>query len=220
MDEHFYRLKIVVGGDATFTSHKDETRIIERAMRRLDLPISFTRGFSPKPKISFGPARPTGFGSLSDLVEICLLREVEPKFLKKSLNDVLPDGFFVLDVRKIGKEEFGNLNEVIEEALTAILIEDSFNVATVLENLNNHIRPFGEFNYDANLNSYFLHILREAISSGKIEEKEEGVFIYFTPLDKAKSVARIDKYLLNADIKESIRNAIKRFYLLEFRLKR
>ncbi|MCX7831987.1 MAG: TIGR03936 family radical SAM-associated protein [Actinobacteria bacterium] len=219
MDKHFYRLRIVVGGEAAFTSQNDETRVIERAMRRLDLPIAFTQGFSPKPILSFGPARPTGFGSLSDLVEICLLEDFDPQFLKKGLNNVLPEGFFVLEVQKIKQEEFGSLNALIEEARTGILIEDPSYIPSLLANLNTFIDANGEFYFDNSSNQYFLRILREAISNGKIEKKEEGVFIFFKPPAKAKSAARIDKFLINFDIKQSLRGSIKRCYIFEYRLK-
>jgi radical SAM-linked protein len=57
-------------GKIRFTSHRDVARIWERTLRRADLPIAYTEGFSPRPKLSFGLALSTGYESLGEYLDV------------------------------------------------------------------------------------------------------------------------------------------------------
>jgi hypothetical protein len=59
-------------GKVRFTSHRDVARIWERALRRAGLPVAYTEGFSPRPKLSFGLALSTGYESLGEYLDISL----------------------------------------------------------------------------------------------------------------------------------------------------
>lgn len=59
-------------GKIRFTSHRDVARIWERALRRAGVQVAYTEGFSPRPKLSFGLALPTGYESLSEYLDINL----------------------------------------------------------------------------------------------------------------------------------------------------
>lgn len=59
-------------GKVRFTSHRDVARIWERALRRANLPLAYTEGFSPRPKLSFGLALPTSYESLGEYLDINL----------------------------------------------------------------------------------------------------------------------------------------------------
>jgi radical SAM-linked protein len=59
-------------GKVRFTSHRDVARIWERSLRRAGLPIAYTEGFSPRPKLSFGLALSTGYESLGEYLDISL----------------------------------------------------------------------------------------------------------------------------------------------------
>jgi radical SAM family uncharacterized protein len=65
-----YRLRLAKVGRAAFLGHLDFLRLLGRSFRRADLAISQTRGFSPKPRVSFGPALGLGIPSLGELVDI------------------------------------------------------------------------------------------------------------------------------------------------------
>ena len=57
-------------GKVRFTSHRDVARLFERALRRAQLPVANTEGFSPRPKMHFGLALPTGGESLAEYLDI------------------------------------------------------------------------------------------------------------------------------------------------------
>ena len=67
-----YRIRFAKIGRAAFLGHLDLVRLLARSFRRADLPLAVTRGFSPKPRISFGPALGLGVPSLGELVDVDL----------------------------------------------------------------------------------------------------------------------------------------------------
>ena len=95
------RVRATKTGKVRFTSHRDAARMWERALRRAGLPVAFSEGFTPRPKISFGLALPTGAESIAEYVDIELQREiavadVDLDTLPARLSDALPNGFDVL----------------------------------------------------------------------------------------------------------------------------
>jgi radical SAM-linked protein len=94
-------------GKVRFTSHRDAARIWERALRRAGLPIAATEGFTPRPKISFGLALPTGAESIAEYVDIELRHDatdVDLTTIPRRLSAALPGGFDALaaEVREPG----------------------------------------------------------------------------------------------------------------------
>jgi radical SAM family uncharacterized protein/radical SAM-linked protein len=67
-----YRIGFAKVGRAAFLGHLDLLRLLARSFRRADLPLAMTRGFSPKPRISFGPALGLGVPSLGELIDVDL----------------------------------------------------------------------------------------------------------------------------------------------------
>ncbi|HEX6421850.1 MAG TPA: TIGR03936 family radical SAM-associated protein [Acidimicrobiales bacterium] len=92
------RLRFSKQGKVRFTSHRDLARIWERALRRADVPIAYTEGFSPRPKLSFGLALSTGHESLGEYLDVALRDAqdlVAVERLPALLGPVLPAGIDV-----------------------------------------------------------------------------------------------------------------------------
>jgi radical SAM-linked protein len=66
------RIRFAKHGKVRFTSHRDVARIWERALRRAEVPIAYTEGFSPRPKLSFGLALSTGHESRGEYLDVAL----------------------------------------------------------------------------------------------------------------------------------------------------
>jgi radical SAM-linked protein len=92
------RIRYAKRGRLRFTSHRDFARALERAVRRADLPMAFSAGFNPHPKISYLGAAPTGVASEAEYLELSLMRWVDPDRLRAGLDAALPDGLDILDV--------------------------------------------------------------------------------------------------------------------------
>jgi radical SAM-linked protein len=107
------RIRYAKRGRLRFTSHRDFARAFERALRRADIPMAYSAGFSPHPKISYVGASPTGVASEAEYLEIGLARESDPEQIRTALDAALPDGLDVLEVVPAGT---GSLAERIEAA--------------------------------------------------------------------------------------------------------
>src|ERR1017187_10677555 len=79
-------------GRMRFASHRDIARAIERAVRKADLPVAFSSGFSPHPKISYPGGAPTGAASEAEYFEIALTGSREPAQVPETLDAALPRG--------------------------------------------------------------------------------------------------------------------------------
>ena len=86
------RLRYAKRGRLRFTSHRDFQRALERALRRVEVPMAYSAGFNPHPKISYANAAPTGAASEAEYVEIGLSRRCDPEALRAALDESLPDG--------------------------------------------------------------------------------------------------------------------------------
>jgi radical SAM-linked protein len=91
------RLRYAKRGRLRFTSHRDVARAFERAVRRAGLPVAFSAGFSPHPRISWVGAAPTGVASEAEYVEIGLSAAVSPPAAAAALDAALPAGLDILD---------------------------------------------------------------------------------------------------------------------------
>ncbi len=92
------RLRYTKRGRLRFTSHRDIARAFERALRRAQVPMAYSAGFSPHPKISWVGAAPTGVASEAEYVEISVAERVDPEALRRKLDESLPLGIDVEEV--------------------------------------------------------------------------------------------------------------------------
>ena len=72
------RLRYAKRGPARFTSHRDFSRALERALRRAEVPMAYSSGFNPHPRISYAGAAPTGSASEAEYLEIGLAKVLDP----------------------------------------------------------------------------------------------------------------------------------------------
>lgn len=91
------RLRYTKRGRLRFTSHRDFQRAFERALRRAEVPMAYSAGFTPHPKVSYANAAPTGTGSEAEYLEIALTERRDPAVLRALLDESLPDGLDVID---------------------------------------------------------------------------------------------------------------------------
>ncbi|WP_370155597.1 TIGR03936 family radical SAM-associated protein [Streptacidiphilus sp. EB129] len=100
------RLRYTKRGRLRFTSHRDFQRALERALRRSAVPMAYSAGFSPHPRISFANAAPTGSASEAEYVELALSAHRDPELLRAQLDDSLPDGLDVIDAVEVRTPNF------------------------------------------------------------------------------------------------------------------
>jgi radical SAM-linked protein len=84
-----------------FASHRDIARAIERGVRKAGLPVAFSAGFSPHPKISYAGGAPTGTASEAEYLEISLTGAYPVSVVRDRLDAALPDGIDVIEVLEL-----------------------------------------------------------------------------------------------------------------------
>jgi radical SAM-linked protein len=85
-------------GKMRFASHRDVARAFERGVRRAGLPIAYSAGFTPHPKISYAGGAPTGVASEAEYLSLTLTSPQAAEQVCQRLNAALPDGIDVIDV--------------------------------------------------------------------------------------------------------------------------
>ncbi len=94
-------------GRMRFASHRDIARAIERGVRKAGLPVAFSAGFSPHPKISYPGGAPTGVASEAEYLQIALTGWRDPSDVRERLDAALPDGIDVIEVTELGAGQAG-----------------------------------------------------------------------------------------------------------------
>lgn len=95
------RITFTKQGALRYIGHLDLHRLWERAMRRAELPISYSQGFHPQPKISLAAALPLGFSSRAEVLDVRLNDELPTEEIFARLKDNLPPDIKVTDVQSV-----------------------------------------------------------------------------------------------------------------------
>lgn len=113
-----YRLRFSKRGKVRFISHRDVVRSFDRAFRIAQLPLAFTGGFSPRPKMGFGLALPLGYESDAEYLDVELVREIEESVMIADVSTALPEGIEVMGVARLEARAVS-----LQEAVTLLRYE-------------------------------------------------------------------------------------------------
>jgi len=92
------RITFAKQGPLRYTGHLDLHRLWERAARRAELPLAYSQGFHPQPKMNIAAALPLGFSSRCEVMDMKLEHEIQLEGLREKLQQTLPAGIQVLNV--------------------------------------------------------------------------------------------------------------------------
>jgi radical SAM-linked protein len=96
------RLTFSRGEELKYISHLDLMRLWQRALRRADIPLVYSQGFSPHPRLSLAAPLAVGVTSDGELMDIFLERRVSPHFFLKTVREQLPRGIDITEVVELG----------------------------------------------------------------------------------------------------------------------
>lgn len=96
------RIRLTFGkrGPARYISHLDLARALERALNRSRLPVAYTQGYNPRPRLQFASALPLGFTSDCELADVWLEERVAPQKVREALAPTMPPGLPLFDVHE------------------------------------------------------------------------------------------------------------------------
>ena len=95
------RLRFKKVGEMRFLSHLELVHLFYRASKRVDLPLCFSEGFHPMPRIVFATALPVGMESLMEVVDVECEGKITPPEVMERLNQTLPPGIEILDAGEV-----------------------------------------------------------------------------------------------------------------------
>ncbi len=96
-----YRIEFSKTGETKFVSHLDLVRLFSRAFKRAQLPLAYSEGFNPHPKMSIGIPLSVGVTSECELLDAEFYQEIAENEIKIRLNDKMPMGIEVLKVKQL-----------------------------------------------------------------------------------------------------------------------
>lgn len=142
------RIRYARRGRLRFSSHRDFQRALERALRRAEVPVAFSAGFNPRPKVSYANAAATGVASEAEYVEIAVTAVLDPEKVRSALDESLPAGLDVLEVVEVRTPDLverleASVYEVrlpgvsapdAQRAVTALLAADQVQVERLTKN--------------------------------------------------------------------------------------
>jgi radical SAM-linked protein len=95
------RLRFSRGEELKYVSHLDLMRLWERALRRAGIPMAYSEGFSPHPRISLAAPLPIGVTSEAELMDVVVQKVVSPYFFMQNTKPQLPRGMEVFEVLQV-----------------------------------------------------------------------------------------------------------------------
>lgn len=95
------RFRFSKKGPARFISHLDVARALERALNRSRIPLAYTQGYNPRPRMQFASALPLGFTSEGELADVWLGEEMDPAQARRQLAQTMPPGLVLHEVWEV-----------------------------------------------------------------------------------------------------------------------
>ena len=117
------RITFVKQDALRYTGQLDLHKLWERAARRAELPLAYSQGFHPQPKMNMAAALPLGFSSRCEVMDMKLEHDIALEGLPARLNTTLPSGIQVVDVEQVEERAPALQTQVTSAEYEATLTE-------------------------------------------------------------------------------------------------
>ncbi len=207
---HKYWVKYEKVEEARFISHLDLLRALDRSIRRAGIPIAYSQGFNPHPKLSFATPLSVGIISHGDYLEMELNSPMGCEEIKESINPKLPLGIRFLEVKEITKKvpnlgaivaatlfkvNLVNLNELdVSQRVQELLSKDQLIIERTTKKGKRQVDIIPLI-YQLKVENDFLHMLLETSSSANVKPKELLNYLQINNpnIDKIETYCRDNK---------------------------
>lgn len=171
---------------AKFISHLDLIEVLTKALRIVDVPMSFSQGFHKREKISAGFPLPLGIESNAEIIDVDCYKQIDENYIYENIQKGLPEGINIVSVKKLEKKEsiMGSVSLVKFE--TTVLDEEL--LEKIICNLDKNI-SIEKKSKRGQITVYF----NDAVKEYKITDNK---LMFLLSIGSSSSV-RIDKLLLN-----------------------
>lgn len=117
------RITFTKQGALRYTGHLDLHKVWERAARRAELPLAYSQGFHPQPKMNMAAALPLGFSSRCEVMDMRLEQDIPLENLPARLNTTLPSGLQVVEVEQVDERAPALQTQVVSAEYEITLTE-------------------------------------------------------------------------------------------------
>ena len=119
------RIRIIFSkqGPLRYTGHLDLHKLWERAARRAELPLAYSQGFHPQPKMNLASALPLGFSSRCEVLDMRLERDIPLDGLINKLNETMPTGISILNIEQVNDRAPALQTQVVSAEYEVVLTE-------------------------------------------------------------------------------------------------
>lgn len=142
-----YRIKFSKYGAIKYIGHLDVMRYFQKAIRRAEIPVAYSEGFSPHQILSFAFPLSVGMTSEGEYFDVELTEEVDEECLVSKLQSTMVDGIDVLKARKL-PDKSENCMAAVFAAKYQVVIEDDIELPEDYE--NQFIDYFGQMTIPVN----------------------------------------------------------------------
>lgn len=120
------RLRIIhsITPPLCYASHLDRMAVWTRAARRAGLPLRYSEGYHPRPRLQFGAALPVGFHAGAEILDLWLEPPVDPQAAQQQLERELPEGLGIVSVEDVDVNE-PSLPKRVQSADYAATVEST-----------------------------------------------------------------------------------------------
>ncbi len=207
------RLQYEKGHPVRWLGHLDVARFWERALRRADIPVVYSQGYNPQPKIQFASALPVGFSGRAELMDIWVASPQQPEQVRQALNAQCPRGFRVIRVWEVPLKAPA-LPTLVREAEYLVQVERAFLPANWREQVQRFLEAEEIWREKRRKKSWVRYNLRPLILDLRLGDTE-GEWVTFTLRVKSEpgATGRPDE-VLNALGWEDVPRRIERLRLI------
>lgn len=152
-----FRVTFSRGQEVKYITHLDLMRLWERALRRAAIPVAYSEGFSPHPRLSLAAPLPVGVTSEGELMDLHLGRRLSPHYLLKAVSAQLPRGIDLREVVEVAPK-LPSLQSQVRFAEYRVLVETDREFKEVQQAIRSllaeeslpwqHMRDTGAHQYD------------------------------------------------------------------------
>src|SRR5215510_230357 len=120
------RVTFAKQGALRYTGQIDLHKLWERAARRAELPLAYSQGFHPQPKMNLAAALPLGFSSRCEVLDMRLEHDIPLDGLAERLNTTLPTGIQVLSINQVDERAPALQTQVLSAEYEVRMIDAVF----------------------------------------------------------------------------------------------
>ena len=159
--------------EVKYVGHLDTIELFDRAFRRAKLPISFSEGFNPRPKLTFAHPLAVGISSNEEIGEVELAEKIAEQDFILKLNEALPNPIRIIKAEYV--EEKKSLMSLVKSAEYTLQIDDDFvssdNIEEMLNKASIEIEKTSKSGKKSNVD------IKPLILSWKWSNRENKAFI-------------------------------------------